>query len=147
RGVETAAGGTAQPDSNVRRAVAQCSEVACRRGNPAGQLSRARTQAVCRGRGELPQRMPLCTGNAGSSVWSRCRSAGARPDAGRAAAASSGTQPAGDGQTACLAGDTACRAQDGAELRAGPGDLVSAAALAALDVVPSESRSPVGQQS
>src|SRR5271165_5671610 len=89
----------------------------------------------------------VTTGNAGPGVWSRCRSAGARPDAGGAAAASSGMQPAGDGQTACLAGDTACRAQDGAELRAGPGDLVSAAALAALDVVPAESRSPVGQQS
>ena len=82
----------------------------------------------------------------GPGVWSRCRSAGTRPDAGRAAAASSGSQRTGDGPTARMAGGAVSRAQDGAELRSGPGDHVSAAALAALDVVPPQSRGPVGQQ-
>ena len=40
-----------------------------------------------------------------------------------------------------MAGGAVSRAQDRAELRAGPGDHVSAAALAALDVVPPQSRS------
>ena len=37
--------------------------------------------------------------------------------------------------TAWLAGSAVCRAQDGAELRAGQGDHVSAATLAAFDAV------------
>ncbi len=36
RGVETAERGAAEPDSNVRCAVAQCAEAACGRGDPAG---------------------------------------------------------------------------------------------------------------
>ena len=66
------------------------------------------------------------------------------PDAGRAAAAPSGTQRTGDGQTACLARGAVGRAQNGAELRAGPSDQLSAAALAASDVVPPPGRSPAG---
>ena len=52
-----------------------------------------------------------------------------RPDAGGAVAVSSGAQRAGDGETAWLAGGAVRRAEDGAQLRAGQGDHLSAAAL------------------
>ena len=50
------------------------------------------------------------------------------------------SQPAGDGQTARVAGGAVSRVPNGAELRAGPGYLLSAAPLASLDVVSSQSR-------
>jgi hypothetical protein len=49
-----------------------------------------------------------------------------------------------DGQTARVAGGAVSRAKNGAELRAGPGDRISASALEALDLVPPPSRRPAG---
>ena len=94
----------------------------------------------------FPERMPVRAGDAGSGVWLRCRGARARPDGGGAAAVSSGTQRSGDGRTARLAGGAVCRAQDGAELRSGQSDHLSAAALAAFDAVSAPGRGPIGQQ-
>jgi transposase len=67
--------GAAQPDSNVRCAVAQCAQAARGRGDPAGQLPRAWAPAVRGGGRQLPRRMPLRAGAVGAGVWPRCRSA------------------------------------------------------------------------
>jgi hypothetical protein len=58
---------TRSADSDVRCVVAEHAEAAGRR-NPAGQLSGARKAAVCRSRGELSRRMPVCAGVAGRGI-------------------------------------------------------------------------------
>ena len=104
----------------------------------------ARTSTVRGGGGELPPAMSLCAGDARSGVSPRCRSARAKPDTGRAVAASSGSQPDGDGHTARVAGGAVSRAANGAQLRAWPGDPISDPALETLDLVPPPSRRPAG---
>jgi transposase len=64
RRFETAGPAVEPAHSNVRRAVAQRSEVIRGCGDSTGQLPRSRKTSVCGSCGELPRPMPLCAGDA-----------------------------------------------------------------------------------
>ena len=104
RGVEATERKTAESDSNVRRVVAQRSALACGRRNPAGQLSGAWKAAVRGCFRELPRANAVMYWRRWARSMVTMLKAGERPVAGRAAAASSGTQPAVDGWTAQMDG-------------------------------------------
>jgi len=123
------------PISDVRCPVAQRAEAERRSGGSAGQLPGAWETAVRGGGRELPGRVPLRAGYAGTGVRSRGRGARTRADAAAAAGVASAAQCAGDGRVAQMAGEAVRGTQDGTELRAGQGHHLLTAALAAADAV------------
>ena len=143
RGAEAAADRPAAAHPDVRCAVAQCAEAAESLEITAGELSCARTAALCGGDAEFSRAVPVRAGNAGRGLRLRCSRRGrraCRPKQ-RLRFHQEHSGPVMEELHAWLW--RAVRGTESrAELRPGRGDLLPAQALGEADAVPAPSRAP-----
>jgi transposase len=141
--VETARGGTARTDPDVRCPVAQRAQGLHR--DP-GQLSHALPPALCGSGCQLHYRMPVCAGDVGESLRSRRRGPEVETDRRGAVGGSSGEERSADGAVAAMGAAAVGRTQSGSQLGVGAGDHVHAQTLGEVDAVPAASGSAAGFQ-